>query len=240
MAIATTHVTYEHNGTTFEAHVAWDDGQDGPRPGVLVSHAWAGRSPFEDQRAVALAEMGYVGFALDVYGKGVLGGGPEENTKLMQPLLDDRAELQARLAAGLATLRGLDQVDAARTAIIGYCFGGLCALDLARTGADINGAISIHGLFAAPDNHTDTEITARILALHGWADPMAQPDTVLALADELTGKGADWQLHAYGNTMHAFTNPEANDPDFGTVYDAAADRRSWQAIANFLAEGFVD
>lgn len=239
MAIEQHYVTYEHDGTTFRASVAVDNAASGPRPGVLVGHAWAGRSAFEDGRAVALAELGYVGFALDVYGEGILGSGPEENTQLMQPLLDDRAKLQARLATALSAMRALDSVDASRTAMIGYCFGGLCALDLARTGADISGAVSIHGLFAAPDNHTDTKISARVLALHGWDDPMAQPDTVLALASEMSAKGADWQLHAYGNTLHAFTNPEANDPGFGTVYDANADRRSWQAIGNFLEEGFA-
>ncbi|MEM1261088.1 MAG: dienelactone hydrolase family protein [Pseudomonadota bacterium] len=238
MSIATNTVSYHVDGMEFEGSIARDPAWQEPRPVVLVAHAWAGRSAFEDQRAVAIAELGYVGFAIDVYGRGKLGTSVEENSALMQPLLDDRAQLQTRLHAALDTACGLDFVDTAHAAMIGYCFGGLCALDLARTGAEVSGVVSLHGLFGAPDNHTDTAIKSRVLALHGWADPMAQPDTVLALADEMTRKGADWQLHAYGNALHAFTNPEANDRDFGTVYDADADRRSWQAVANFLAEGF--
>ncbi len=240
MALQHNTIEYTHGGNTFEARVAWDDAVSGPRPGVLIGHAWGGRSNFEDDKAEAIAQLGYVGFALDVYGKGRRGNNADENTALMQPLLEDRAQLQARLASAQATLGGLADVDASRIAIMGYCFGGLCALDLARTGADIKAAVCIHGLFGAPDNHAKTPIRARILAQHGWDDPMAKPDSVLALAQELSTKQADWQLHAYGNTMHAFTNPEANDPDFGTVYSAAADQRSWQSLVNFLAECFAD
>ena len=111
-------------------------------------------------------------------------------------------------------------------------------LDIARTGEDIAGVVSFHGLFAPPGNVDGNRVKARVLALHGWDDPMARPDSVLALAEELTSMGADWQLHAYGNTMHAFTNPAASDPEMGTVYDAAADRRSWEAMKNFLDELF--
>ncbi len=236
MTIQSKTVAYSHNGTTLEGYLAWDDAQPGPRPGVLVSHAWAGRSEFENQKAEALAGLGYVGFALDLYGKGVLGQSTEENGALMQPFLEDRAMLQSRLQAALATLTAQDAVDAGKTAIMGYCFGGLCALDLARIGTDIAGAISVHGLFNPPGNTTD--IQAKVLVLHGWDDPMVQPDTVLALADELSGAGADWQLVAYGNTLHAFTNPEANDPELGAIYNATAERRAWQATENFLAEIF--
>ena len=138
----------------------------------------------------------------------------------------------------LDTLRAHAEVEAGSIAAIGFCFGGLCVLDLARTGADIAGVVSFHGLFTPPGNTAGNTISARILALHGWDDPMATPDSVVALAQELSAMDADWQLHAYGNTMHAFTNPAAADPNMGTVYDAAADRRSWQAMTNFLDELF--
>ncbi|MEO0998589.1 MAG: dienelactone hydrolase family protein, partial [Pseudomonadota bacterium] len=176
MTIQSKTIEYSHNGTTLEGYLAWDDARSGPRPGVLVGHAWAGRSEFENRKAEALAELGYVGFALDLYGKGVLGQNTDENAALMQPFLDDRAMLQSRLQAALTTLREQDTADAGKTAIMGYCFGGLCALDLARIGTDIAGAISVHGLFNAPGNTTD--IQAKVLVLHGWDDPMAQPDTV--------------------------------------------------------------
>ena len=238
MSIQTRVIEYEHDGVVFEGQLAWDDAAGGARPGVLVAHAWAGRSGFEDDKARRLAELGYVGFALDLYGKGKRGTTTEENAALMQPFLEDRSLLQARLKASLDTLREQAEVDAQNVAAIGFCFGGLCVLDLARTGEDMAGVVSFHGLLGSPGNTAGNRIRARVLALHGWDDPMATPDQVLALAEELTAMGADWQIHGYGNTMHAFTNPEANDPDFGTVYSAAADGRSWTALENFLAELF--
>ena len=238
MAVQNRLVDYHDGDVVLEGMLAWDDSIEGPRPGVLVSHAWGGRSDFEDGKANALAELGYAAFALDLYGKGVRGSGPEENAALMQPFLEDRAMLQQRLLVSLDTMRAQDSVDANRVAAIGFCFGGLCVLDIARTGADLAGVISFHGLFAAPGNTEGNTSRAKVLALHGWDDPMATPENVLALSRELTTMGADWQLHAYGNTMHAFTNPGANDRQMGTVYDAAADRRSWIAMQKFLEELF--
>ena len=231
-------IEYSDGETLLEGRLAWDDAGGAARPGVLVAHAWGGRSEYEDGKADRLAELGYAALALDLYGKGRRGSGPEENAALMQPFLDDRAMLQRRMQAALEALRGQSEVDPGRIAAIGFCFGGLCVLDLARTGADIAGVVSFHGLFASPGNTAGNTVRARVLALHGWDDPMAKPDSVIALADELSAMGADWQLHAYGNTVHAFTNPAANDPGMGTVYDAAADRRSWQAMTNFLNEVF--
>jgi dienelactone hydrolase len=135
-------------------------------------------------------------------------------------------------------LRAQNEVDASNTAAIGFCFGGLCVLDIARTGEDLAGVVSFHGLFPAPGNTEGNTVKARVLALHGWDDPMAPPQSVIGLATEMSAMNADWQLHAHGNTMHAFTNPDANDPEMGTVYNAKADRRSWQAMTNFLDELF--
>ncbi len=157
----------------------------------------------------------------------------------MQPFLDDRELLQQRLLGSLNTMRDQPEVNADKVAAIGFCFGGLCVLDIARTGENLAGVVSFHGLFGSPGNTAQNTISARVLALHGWDDPMAAPDSVLGLADELSSMGADWQLHAYGNTMHAFTNPDANDPTFGTVYSDKADQRSWIAMKNFLAELFA-
>lgn len=234
--MAERYVEYKHEGATLEGYMAWDETLEGPLPGVLVSHAWGGRGAFECSKARALAELGYCGFALDVYGKGVSGSGPEENAKLMQPFLEDRSLLQGRLAMALATLREQPEVDASRTAAIGFCFGGLCVLDLARTGSDVRGVVSLHGLFNAPGNTAGNNIQARVLALHGHDDPMVPPEAVNGLETELTQAGADWQIHVYGGTMHAFTNPQANDPSHGTVYNAAADRRSWVVTRDFLEE----
>ncbi len=231
-------IEYEHDGALLEGFLAYDDAQAGSRPAVMIAHAWAGRGEFECDKARALAKLGYAGFAADVYGKGVLGKDREENANRMQVFLDDRAKLQSRLSAALAAMKAQPEADANQVAAMGFCFGGLCVLDLARSGANLKGVVSFHGLLGAPDGMTGGNIKTKVLVLHGHDDPMAQVDAVVALEKELTAAGADWQIHVYGNTLHAFTNPAANDPDFGTVYDATADRRSWQALRNFLDELF--
>lgn len=240
MTVKSRQIEYEHEGVTLAGHLAWDDGIAGQRPGVLIAHTWAGRSPNECARAERLAELGYAGFALDLYGKGVLGTSAEENAARMQPFLDDRALLQSRLKAALAAMNRQPEADAARAAAIGYCFGGLCALDLARCRSGVAGVISFHGLFSRADNLEPGPIDAKVLILHGWDDPMAPPDQALAIADELSRAGADWQLHAYGGTMHAFTTPGAADPANGIQYSAAADRRAWRSATDFLTELFGD
>lgn len=238
MTIRSRLVEYSHDDVVLEGFLAWDDAPGGPRPAVVISHTWAGRGEFEQGKALELAGEGYVAFALDMYGKGVLGTGPEENAALMAPLMEDRALLQQRMAAAVAVLREQPEVDAGRVAAMGFCFGGLCALDLARSGSDVAGVISLHGLFTPPGNTGGGTIGARVLCLHGYDDPMVPPASVLELAAELTAAGADWQIHAYGNTVHAFTNPQANDPQMGTVYSATADRRARAALLNFLDELF--
>lgn len=229
-------IEYTHDGTTLEAYMAWDDSSPGPRPGVLISHAWAGRGEFECDKARMLAGLGYCAFALDLYGKGVRGSGIEENSKLMKPFVEDRAMLQSRLSAALETFGSQPEVDAGRIAAIGFCFGGLCVLDLARIGAPVRGVVSLHGLFVPPGNTDGNRIGAKVMALHGHDDPMVPVEMVNALEKELTEAGADWQIHVYGNTMHAFTNPDANDPAHGTVYNPVAARRAWVVTKDFLAE----
>lgn len=238
MNIRTRLVDYEIDGNGFEGLLAWDDSARRPRPGIIVAHTIAGRSSHEESRAIRLAESGYVGFAIDVYGKGTRSTDAERNRAMMDALRDDRPELQKRLLAALDCLREQAEVDSDRTAAIGFCFGGLSVLDLARTGTDLDGVVSLHGIFAPPGNTEGNRVQAKVLALHGWEDPLAKPDDVLGLATELTGMGADWQIHAYGNTTHAFTNPAADDWEAGKKYNADADRRSWTATMNFLAELF--
>lgn len=240
MAIVSNTVGYLDEGVLLDAFFAYDDTTEDRRPAVLICHAWGGRNEFVAEKAKKIAELGYVGFAIDMYGKGILGSGVEENEKLMQPFMDDRRMLQQRIHAALSAVKLFPWVNDQKIAAIGFCFGGLCVLDLARTGADIKGVVSFHGLLNAPDNTDANKITAKILALHGYDDPMSSTEQVITFQEELTKAGADWQFHSYGNTMHAFTNPVANDPDFGTVYQPDADRRSWLAMKNFLAEIFAD
>jgi len=233
MSIATHQFDYEIDGKTFEAFVASPE-HNTAAPGVLVCHAWAGRSDLENSKAEALAELGYTGVAIDLYGKGVLGSSKEENQSLMEPFVKDRRLLQSRMLANIEAANKYLGAGASVFAAIGFCFGGLCVLDLARIGADIKGVVSFHGLLGSPGN-TISDTKVKVLALHGWDDPMATPKDVAAFGEEMKAAHADWQLHAYGGTMHAFTNPAANDPGFGTVYNETANRRSWQAMKNFLA-----
>ena len=229
-------VEYEHEGTVLEGFLAYDDDIETSAAGVLVVPAWAGRGNFECDKARKLATQGYVGFACDLYGKGIFGKSVEENSALMQPFLDDRIMLQSRLSRVLEVLKSQTEVDENRIAAMGFCFGGLCVLDIARAGSDINGVASFHGLLDAPANTKGTNIKTKVLVLHGHEDPMAPVESVADLQNELTAAGAEWQIHVYGNTMHAFTNPKANDPSFGTVYSTEADKRSWQTLLNFLEE----
>jgi len=239
MAVVSNTVDYLDEETLLEGFFAYDDTIVGMRPVVLIHHAWGGRDEFVANKAIKLAELGYLAFATDMYGKGIRGSSPDENSQLMAPFMHDRAKLQKRLLAALSTVKLMPWADNNKIAAMGFCFGGLCALDLARTGVDILGVISFHGLFVPPDNIPEPKIKAKVLALHGHNDPMVPPEQVLALQNELTKAGADWQVHVYGGTMHAFTNPVANDPGFGTVYQPIADERSWQTMQNFFEEIFA-
>jgi len=237
MTIETRRIEYLEGGVTLEGYLAVDSATTKPRPAVAIAHAFGGCGEHECERARRLAGMGYVGFALDVYGKGVLGRDVAESMSLMTPLLNDRSLLLRRMLAGIDALRAQPEVDGARVAAIGYCFGGLCVLDLARSGADVRGVASFHGMF--DPNPSVAEITAKILVLHGWSDPMVLPQDVVNLGVELTNAKADWQIHGYGGTLHGFTQPTSNDHMRGVVYDPRADRRSWQALGNFLDEVFA-
>jgi dienelactone hydrolase len=238
MTIQSQAVDYTQDDATFEGYYAWNDAVAGPCPCVLVAHAWGGLGEFEQARARDLAELGYAAFCIDLYGKGVRGTSPEENAELMQPFLEDRVMLQSRLTLAVEIAAQQAAVDASRMAAIGYCFGGLCVLDMARVGAAVLGVVSFHGIFHPPGNTEGNDIDAKVLALHGWDDPMATPEQAVALAAELTAAGSDWQIHGYGHTLHAFTNPAANDPARGTVYNETADRRSWRTMTNFFEELF--
>lgn len=233
----TTEVKYKDGDTELVAYVAYDPNWVSPKPAVLIAHAWSGRDEFVCERAHTMVDLGYVGFALDMYGNAKQGSDNETNSKLMSPFMEDRSLIKRRMQLALNTMKELGYVDADKTAAIGYCFGGLCALDLARSGADLNGVVSFHGLL---QGHSlgQNKIKAKVLALHGYDDPMVTPHTMLEFANEMKTAGADWQIHMYGGTMHAFTNPKANDPGFGTVYSEKAANRSVSAMINFFREIF--
>lgn len=229
------YIEYRDGETVLEGFLCYDESQPGPRPAVIINHAWGGRDDFVERKARRLAWQGYACFAADIFGKGKRGTTTEECSALIAPFMKDRRLLLKRLRASLTTVQGMPIVDARRIATMGFCFGGLCSLDLARSNAEIRGAVSFHGMLK-PSGLTEPKVRARVLILHGYDDPMAPPEDVLAIARELTAAGADWQLHAYGQTVHAFTNPVANNRAGGMQYDEAADRRSWHALEEFLAE----
>jgi dienelactone hydrolase len=236
MTVDTRPLIYAHQGHTLESIFAFDG--KGKKPGILICHTWAGRSEFEIGVAKKMVEWGYAALALDVFGKGHLPETVEQRQAAIKPFLDDRALLQSRLQLAADQLKAQPEVDGGKIAIMGFCFGGLCALDLVRTGADIKGAASFHGLFNPPGNTQGKKIKAKIIALHGWDDPMVPPDAVLAFTKELKEAGADWQLHAFGNTVHGFMNPGPGNPALGIQHSALAERRGWALLKDFLAEIF--
>lgn len=229
---------YQDGDVTLEGYYVYDDKITEKRPAVLVAHDWSGKNEFACKKADKLAELGYTAFALDMYGKGKVGKTKDEKVALMTPLMQDRSLLQRRIMAAFETVKKLDTVTSSHIGAIGFCFGGLCVLDLARSGADVKGVVSFHGLLHGPDNIANPHIIAKILALHGFDDPMVTTDQVLAFGQEMTHAKVDWELNMYGNAMHAFTNPEAKDPGFGTVYNDKADARSWIAMKEFFREVF--
>lgn len=231
-------VKYYEGNTPLHGFIAYDDQSIKKRPAILIAHDWSGCNDFARNKAQKMAELGYIGFAMDIFGEGKMGATNEEKSALIKPFLDDRLLLQRRLFAALSYIQQNSLVDSHHIAAIGFCFGGLCVLDLARSGADIQGVVSFHGLFNSPEKLAKNKITAKILALHGYDDPMATPAQVNIFAEEMTAAQADWQIHMYGHTKHAFTNPLANDPNFGTVYNSVAEKRSWQSMKNFFNELF--
>lgn len=233
-AITTRAFDYADGDVALQGWLCLPEGLSAPAPAVLMAPAFQGVTPGMKANAEKLAATGRPVLLLDPYGVEEMARDTDPMVR-MQAMTADRGVLRARLLAALDALKALPEVDAGRIAAAGYCFGGLCALDLARAAPEgLLGAASLHGVFTASPLPA-RKITAKVLVLHGWEDPLATPDTVLALADELTAAEADWQIHAYGRTVHAFTTPGADTPG-RAMYSPDADRRSFQALGNFLDE----
>ncbi len=230
---------YSHKGTVLEGFVAWDEELEGKRPGIIVVHEWNGINPQIIQRCRMLAELGYVAFAADIYGKGVRPENSEESARQATIYRKDRTLMRERVNAALAEIIILPQVYPDRIATIGYCFGGGVALEQARSGSDILGAVSFHGNLDTPDPKDAGNIKAKILVLHGAADPHVPMEQVMDFHKEMEEGGVDWQLVMYGHAVHSFTNPGAgDDPSRGSAYNRDADRRSWEAMNLFFEEIF--
>jgi len=212
------------------------DGQ--ARPTVVLIPTVMGVSALEIGFGKQLVELGYNALVADTFGKKFRGADRDTCFGELSRLKSDRAALLRRLQAILAQARGLSEVEADHIVVAGYCFGGMCALDLARSGADIVAAVSFHGLFDPP-GLPEQKIKAKVVAFHGWDDPMVPPDAVVALGQELTAAGSDWQIHAYGHVGHGFTNPKAHEIGIeGVFYHQLAAERSWTSFINLLEELF--
>ena len=230
-------VEYRHGDVVLEGYLAYDTTLKGKRPGVLVVHEWMGRNPYVRKRAEQLARLGYVAFALDMYGKGVLAKDAKEAAALAGIYRGDRKLMRARAAAGLDVLRSRPEADPARLAAIGYCFGGTVVLELARGWADLVSVVSFHGGLDTPTPLDARNIKGKVLALHGGDDPFVPVKQVEAFQEEMRKGGVDWQFVSYGGAVHGFTNPESgDDSSTGAAYNERADRRSWQAMKSFFEE----
>lgn len=238
MAIIRRPTTHFVADVPFDSLAVVDDALSAPRPGILLFPNALGTKEADFLYAERIAALGYAVLVADIYGAGkrTTRADPAMG-RYMAELNDDRALLRDRVMGVHALLKDMAEVDAARTAAVGFCFGGKCVLDLARAGADIAGGVSFHGVYDAPP-FPNAAISAKLLICHGWDDPLCPPDATVALAAELSAAGCDWQIHTYGRTGHAFTDHSVNMPESGLAYSPDADRRSWRAMVDFLGELF--
>ncbi len=234
--IVTQTVEYKDGDATLEGYLAYDDALAGSRPGVLVVHQWMGLTDYEQHRAVMLAQLGYVAFCADIYGKGIRPQSIKDAGAEATKYKTDRALLRQRVNAGLAALKKNSRVDTSRVAAIGYCFGGTTVLELARSGAVLNGVVSFHGGLDSPTPADGQNIKCKVLVCHGADDPFVPAKDLAAFEEELRSAKIDWQLIKYGGAVHSFTQPMANDNPPGAKYNERADRRSWQDMKSFFTE----
>jgi len=240
--VQTRSVEYESEGVKLTGFVAWDDsapgaGEDGKRPGILVVHEFWGLNAYAKDRTRRFAELGYVAFAVDMYGEGRATEHAQEARAWAAQLRGDLAMLRKRAVAGLEAIRSQPGVDPTRIGAVGYCFGGTAVLQLAFSGADVGAVVSVHGNPLPPEEAELAGIKASLLLCHGADDPAVSQASVTAFQDAMRSAKADWMVVQYGNAVHSFSNPSVGDvPGRSSRYDARADRRSWAHLTDFLAE----
>lgn len=236
--MSTTPLRYSADDLSFCGQLACPDVQ-GKVPGILIFPEAPGVGPHVIRRAVALARMNYVALAADVHGEGVLFDDPTTMRANIDQLKSQPERLARRLQASLQALAQVPQVDPQRMLVIGYCFGGWCALELARTGAPLLGVGVFHGALIPTQANTANRIQGKVLVCSGASDPLVPTEQITAFTQEMSAAGVDWQVHLYGGTGHGFTSPEAgSNPRPGFGYSAASDHRSWAALGVFLNETF--
>ncbi|RYD36641.1 MAG: dienelactone hydrolase family protein [Verrucomicrobiaceae bacterium] len=236
-AIDTKAVSYTQGSTALEGWLATPKEASGKLPAVLLIHDWMGVAAYAKSRTEQLAGLGYVVLAADIYGKSVRPDNPKSAAEQAGIYKGDRALFRQRLLAGLEELKKQPNVDPARIAAIGYCFGGTGVLELARAGADVKGVVSFHGGLDSPTPADGKNIKAKVLILHGADDPFVKPEGIAAMISEFNAAKVDWQMTSYSGAVHSFTQKAAGDDNSkGTAYNALADKRSWQALRDFLNE----
>lgn len=232
-------VEYKQGDAILEGYLVYDDSIEGKRPGVIVVHDWMGLGDYAKHRADMIAQLGYVAFAEDIYGKGVRPKNADEASAQATIYKSDRTLLRSRALAGLDVLKSNKLVDPAHIAAIGYCFGGTTVLELARSGADIAGVVSFHGGLSKAEVLNSETIKPKVLVLHGADDPFVSSSEVAAFQKEMNDARVDWQMVYYSSAVHSFTRPDAgNDNSKGAAYNEKADKRSWEAMKQFFKEIF--
>jgi len=237
-AVQTKAVVYSDGDVALEGFVAWDpDKTSSAAPGVLVVHQWMGLTDYEKRRCQQLAELGYVAFAVDIYGQGVRPADRQEAAKMSTVYKTDRKLYRQRLNLGLQQLRQQAGVAKDKVAAIGYCFGGTGVLELARSGADVAGCVSFHGGLDSPSPDDGKDIMAKLLLCHGADDPFVPGKDIEAMKQEFNTHKVNWQMNVYSGAVHSFTQPMAgSDNSAGAAYNKQADERSWEAMQTFFAE----
>jgi dienelactone hydrolase len=233
-------IEYKLDNTTLEGFLAFDDKFKGNRPAIMVVHEWNGIEDYTRSRVKQLAEMGYIAFAADIYGKGIRPESMEDAAKTSGEYKANNKLWRARAVKALEVLKSQKNVDKKKVAAIGYCFGGSTVLEMARAGVELQGVVSFHGNFAtnAPINKAG-QVKAKILVLHGAIDPFVKEEELEDFISEMKLSKADWQMISYGDAVHKFSNPNAgNKPELGYAYNKSADLRSWEAMKTFFKEIF--
>lgn len=233
--IHTETVKYREGDTDLQGYLAYDDSLTGKRPGVIVVHEWWGLTDHPKKRAEMLAKLGYVAFALDMYGKAT--DNADEAGKLAGAFRSDADLSLRRFNAALEVLKKNPHVDPEKIAAIGFCFGGTCVLNMARMGVDLKGVVSFHGGLKSIVKAEPGKVKAKVLVLHGADDPTISQEDITAFQQEMRDAGADWQMVYYSGAVHSFTNPDADKRNSPSVkYNKSADERSWRAMQDFLEE----
>ncbi len=235
----TAEIPYYDTDLLCNGFIAYESAQKGPQPTVLIVHAFDGITDHIRNYAKKVAAAGYTAFCVDMFGGGKTATDMDSCMGLIMPFLNDRALLQRRILAGFAACKEQDVVDSAQIMAMGFCFGGMCALDLARAGADIKAVAALHSVLAAPENVRQGDFTAKVLILHGYDDPQVGPDQLPVIAKELNDKQVDWQFVYFSHTKHSYTEPKAADigsPESGREYNATSAHRAW-AYCQLFFEG---